>query len=136
MLKAFIALVIIFCINIPSMYYGWYLQWSWFDVALHFLGGFFVAMLLWNFFQKYVGTTKLANLVIVCGLTALVGIFWELAEYTANQTLVEPFYRWFEIRAYFIGDLRDTLFDLAMDISGGAVYYFLHLLRRRNSHQV
>lgn len=136
MIKSFIALVTIFCINLPSMYYGWYLKWPWFDTALHFFGGLFVAMFLWNYFKKYSGTNIFANLVFVTGITALVGIFWEFTEYAANQTLVDPFYRWFQIRAYFIGDLRDTLIDLGMDSLGAVVYYALHLLRRGNSHQV
>lgn len=134
MLKAFIALVIIFCVNIPSMYYGWYLDLPWFDFVLHFSGGFFMAMFLWNYFRQYVGNNKLANLVIVAGLTALVGVLWEFAEYTANQTLVDPIYHWFQIKAYFIGDLNDTLIDLFMDIAGALIYYGLHLLRSRKSH--
>ena len=76
------------------------------------------------------------NLIVIVGATILVGVLWEFGEYIANQTLIDYFYQKFQLHVYFMGDLRDTVGDLAMDISGAIVFYFLHLLWGRESHQV
>lgn len=110
--------------NIPSLYYSLYIHWWWFDTAQHFLGGFFVAMFMYYYLKSHLLDGNLIkNVLIVTGATVLIGVVWEFAEYIANQTLIEPFYRWFEIRAYFMGDLQDTVKDLAMDTLGALVLY-------------
>ncbi|OGM96280.1 MAG: hypothetical protein A3B86_04015 [Candidatus Yanofskybacteria bacterium RIFCSPHIGHO2_02_FULL_38_22b] len=126
MRKAFIALVAVFLINIPSLYYGWYLKWDWIDVILHFAGGFFVAMFMADYLKdRLVSGQWIKNYLIVVGATIFVGVVWEFAEFIANQTLIEPFYRWFGVKAYFMGDLADTMYDLLMDIFGALVYLSL-----------
>ena len=135
MRTAFIALVTVFTVDAVGLYFGWYLDYFWFDMTLHFLGGLFIAMLMADYLKEYVSTgSKLKNALIVLGVTAFVGVVWEFAEYVANQTLTEPVYKYFKVRVYFIGDLDDTINDLAMDILGAAAFYFLHLLRRGKSH--
>lgn len=134
MLKAFIVLVFIFLINIPSIYYDWYITWPWFDMVLHFSGGFFMAMFMWHWLKGYLGKNWFKNIIILSGVVALVGISWEFLEYFGNQFLVEPIYEAFELRVYFIGDLNDTLIDLFLDTSGAIIYFILHTLRRRKSH--
>ena len=136
MKKAFIALVIIFGINIFSLYYGWYLEWDWFDITMHYLGGFFVAMFMAAYLKdRLVPKTDTKNILIVVGATLFIGVIWEFAEFIANQVLIEPFYRWFGIRTYFMGDLKDTINDLLMDMLGALTFIFLHFLWRRNSHK-
>lgn len=136
MKKAFIALVIIFLINASSFYYDWYLRFFWFDMTLHFLGGFFVAMFMAHYLEDYLGESKLKNLLIVIGATMLVGVVWEFAEYIASVALIGPLYNYFEIHFYFMGDLDDTVNDLAMDILGAIIFSSLHLLGRGKAHQV
>ena len=91
----------------------------------HFLGGFFMAMLM----AHYLGSifelritdyelTTLKRYLIIVGAVSFIGVVWEFAEYLAGQTLIEPIYEHFKIRAYFIGDLDDTINDLLMDIIG------------------
>jgi len=99
------------------MYYGFYNFW-WFDMSLHFLGGFFVAMLFGAYFANTKFSSKRERWLAVVGATIFIGVVWEFAEYTAAQTLVEPLYNNFGIRAYFIGDLDDTIKDLLMDMTG------------------
>lgn len=131
MKKAFIALIIILSSNILSLRYGWYLRWDWFDIILHSLGGFFVAMFMASYLKdRLVSRINIKNILIVVGATLFVGVTWEFAEYIANQILIEPFYRWFGIRAYFIGDLQDTINDLLMDMLGALAFTFLNLIRR------
>src|SRR3990167_5610199 len=115
MKTAIFFLTIIFLTNFVWMYYGFYDFW-WFDTVHHFLGGFFVAMLMVHYLADIKTKSKLKNYLIITGAVILIGVAWEFAEYIANQTLVEPIYNSFGIKAYFIGDLDDTLNDLLMDI--------------------
>src|SRR3989344_905446 len=123
MKRALIFLTIIFFSNLAGMYFGMY-STQWFDMIHHFLGGFFVAMLMVRYLKitelritNYELTT-LKRYLIVIGAVSFIGVVWEFAEYAAAQTLIEPLYNNFGIRAYFIGDLNDTLKDLLMDIAG------------------
>jgi uncharacterized membrane protein YjdF len=134
MKRAFLALVAIFAVNAVGLYYGWYLEHFWFDMLLHFLGGFFIAMLMAGYLKEHFGGSKLKNILVILGATAFIGVIWEFTEYIANQTLTEPTYKYFGIRAYFMGDLDDTVNDLMMDILGGTLLSSLHLLRRRDTH--
>lgn len=117
MRRAIFFLTIIFLTNIAGMYFGFYDYW-WFDVILHFLGGFFIAMLMAHYLADIKTRSKLKNYLIIVGAVSLIGVTWEFAEYIANQTLTEPLYNNFGVRTYFIGDLDDTLNDLLMDILG------------------
>lgn len=117
MRRAIIFLTIIFLANFVGMYYGFYGYW-WFDMSLHFLGGFFMAMLMVHYLTAAKTQSKLKNYLILVGAVSFIGIIWEFAEYLANQTLVEPLYNNFGISSYFIGDLDDTINDLLMDILG------------------
>jgi hypothetical protein len=96
----------------------------------HFLGGFFVAMLMWHYLK--ITELRISNFelnilkkyLILAGAVSFVGIVWEFAEYSASQTLIEPIYNKFGIRAYFIGNLDDTINDLLMDIVGALAFIF------------
>jgi len=85
--------------------------------------------------DRLVPKTDTKNILIVVGATLFIGVIWEFAEFIANQVLIEPFYRWFGIRTYFMGDLKDTINDLLMDMLGALTFIFLHFLWRRNSHK-
>lgn len=141
MRTASIALLAVFLINIPSLYYGWYLKWGWVDVTLHFAGGFFVAMFMANYLKieelriSNYELSKIKKYLIIVGVTIFVGVIWEFAEFIANQTLIDPFYRWFGVKAYFMGDLSDTVNDLAMDTLGALVFSFLFNRKKLNSLQ-
>lgn len=123
MKKAIYILTIIFFSNLIGMYYGMYQTW-WFDMIHHFLGGFFVAMLMVNYLK--IKELRISNLelgllkkyLIILGAVSFIGVVWEFTEYLASQTLIEPLYDNFGIRAYFIGDLDDTMNDLLMDVVG------------------
>lgn len=135
MKTAFFSLMGIFAINAVGLYYGWYLDFFWFDMALHFLGGFFIAMMLASYLREHLfDHAGLKDTLIILGAVAFIGVVWEFSEYIASQTLTEPAYRYFGIRAYFMGDLDDTMNDLAMDIIGGTMFALLHLFRSGKAH--
>ena len=111
--------MILIIIDIPSIYYGWYLYWSWVDIFLHFAGGFFVALFMADYLKNHFLAGKLIqNILIIVGATVFIGVIWEFAEHLANQTLIEPAQKYLDVNAYFMGDLQDTVLDLLMDILG------------------
>jgi hypothetical protein len=135
--NAIIWLTLLMATNLPSLYFGLYLKFDWVDTFQHFLGGFFVAMLMTGYLKDHFLSGKtIQNILIVTGATIFIGVVWEFAEYIANQTLIEPFQRWFGIKAYFMGDLRDTMLDLLMDTLGSLSLIGSHLLWRSYSHKV
>lgn len=139
MKKSLTALIVIFFVNILSLYYGWYLDYSWSDQILHFWGGFFVA----SFFSAYLkdnlrSDTKIKNTLIITGAAAFIGVLWEFSEFLASSYLSPYIYHAYGIKTYFIGDLEDTLNDLLMDILGACFFVgtILHPLGRRKTHKV
>jgi uncharacterized membrane protein YjdF len=137
MRNAFIALVIIFFVNVLGLYYGWYHDFFWFDMTLHFFGGFFMAMLMANYLDEYfVNKNLIKNVLIIVGTTTLIGVVWEFSEYTANIVISPMIYKWFAVKTYFMGDLDDTVSDLLMDVFGSLAFSLLHSLRRRKTHQI
>lgn len=87
-------------------------------MSAHFLGGFFMAAFMWQYLGDSLPKDKLKNVLVMVGVVSFIGVVWEFAEYIANQTLIEPLYKYFQIKAYFMGDLGDTMNDLLMDILG------------------
>ena len=125
MKRAIIFLTAIFSMNIAGMYFRFYEYW-WFDMlALHFLGGFFMAMLMFYYLADVKPPSKLKSYLVIVGAVSFIGVVWEFAEYLANQTLIEPIYEHFKVRAYFIGDLDDTINDLLMDVVGAITFLLL-----------
>lgn len=91
-----------------------------------------MAMLMANYLKDHLlPREKIKTLLIIVGATVFMGVVWEFSEYIANQTLIEPLYKYFGVKGYFIGDLEDTLSDLLMDILG-AIGFVLFFLNRKN----
>lgn len=132
MQKAFIFLVIIFLVNAVGMYFGFYMKFWWFDMSLHFLGGFFMAMFMAHYLMDVKMPSKLKGFLIIGSTVTLIGVLWEFAEYLASQTLIEPLYRTFGIKTYFIGDLEDTMSDLLMDMIGAFSWLTIYKSRAKS----
>ncbi len=134
MKKAIIFLSIILTANIVSLFYSWYIKWWWFDISSHLLGGFFVAMLFREYLKDHLLKNKaLQNTLILVGATVFIGVMWEFSEYIANQTLIDLVYRKFQIHAYFMGDLDDTVKDLVNDTLGGLTSSLIFLKSLKKS---
>ena len=134
MKKSIIFLVILLLTNVPSLYYSLYLTFSWFDTIQHLMGGFLIAMLFSEYLKENFRENKpIHNILIVVGSTIFIGVVWEFLEYIANQTLIDPLYRKFQIRAYFMGDLEDTIKDMANDIIGGLIASLIFIRRPKKS---
>lgn len=119
---------------------GWFDLYDYlpnFDKMLHFLGGLTVAWLIWAITHRplaRVGRWISAGFVV--GLTTVIGVIWEFAEYYSG-------YLWGQwagragrlIYLYFHGGgLADTLADLAFDITGALVFVIL-VISRGSRHQ-
>lgn len=121
MKRAIYILTIILFSNLVGMYFGMYSYW-WFDMVHHFLGGFFVAMLMWHYLKDSLPQNNLKKTLVIVSTVTFIGVVWEFTEYIAGQTLIEPMYKYFQIKAYFIGNLDDTINDLLMDILGATAW--------------
>src|SRR3989344_2843824 len=108
MKRAIFFLTLVLLINfIAGMYYDFYEYW-WFDVILHFLGGFFVAMLMVHYLKitelriTNYELTAIKGYLIIVGAVSFIGVVWEFAEYLASLTLIESFYNNFGVKTSFI----------------------------------
>jgi hypothetical protein len=101
---------------------------GWTDPFLHFLGGVSIAWLTWRgyLFLKaraaLPGLPRWALFLACVSVTALVGVLWEFYEYAVFIWL-DPTY---DIR------LPDTMSDLLLDLSGGALLAGIALVRSRS----
>lgn len=107
----------------------------WFDMVLHFLGGLGVYLIVSSYFQN--GLAKLSwfnRTILLVGVTALIGVIWEFAEYSFTAIPAILPLPWDGLS--FIGDLPDTLSDLSLDILGGLFGCILHFFGQRQSKQL
>ncbi len=109
-----------------------FFRFGWFDTSLHFLGGLGVYFIVFQYFQAdLAGCPWLKRTILLVGMTALIGIIWELAEYSATVIPAIISLPWDGLS--FIGDLPDTLADLSLDILGALSGSVLHFFRQRQA---
>ena len=112
-------------VHLVAVVIGLYWIWQWFDVPMHFAGGFAVGMLGLSIWQRGVVGLKaekqlqwwLAPMFIV-GFVSFIGIGWEIYEFFMDSFFnaqINAVYQF--VRQPSIGD---TIFDLVFDIFGGA----------------
>lgn len=112
---------------------GLYRSMAWVDMPVHFLAGVFSAAIFYWFFQRFPSHFDTSRhfwvtLMMVLGWAALVGVFWEFAEFLYD----------FLIARYGLGlntlqfGLRDTLGDLVCDLLGALSLAIFVKLRYHN----
>lgn len=101
-----------------------------FDKLMHFSGGIAAAWFLAVWLgHGLTGLGKLKSFVVIMGCVALIGVVWEFAEFLANHLAADfPIFT----RFFYGGDLKDTLSDIAMDITGAFLFYFSYSHRKIN----
>ena len=111
-----------------------FFRFGWFDVSLHFLGGLGVYLILSQYFGKdFAGLPWLRRTIALVGISVLVGVIWEFAEYSFTAIPAVFSLPWDGLS--FIGDLPDTLADLSLDILGalfGSIISFLSSKMKRD----
>jgi hypothetical protein len=113
-----VLVVAIAVINAVAVQYSWYFYHWWLDMPMHFLGGLWVALAtLWIVYHS--GRISVSDeyrdadraLMIALIATGVVGILWEIFEFSVDTVLVvAPTY-----------DVADTLSDLAFDMAGALI---------------
>ncbi|MEK7113605.1 MAG: hypothetical protein AAB873_02130 [Patescibacteria group bacterium] len=103
----------IFLVNLMAMQFHWYSSMWYFDIIMHFMGGFWVGLFaFWLFKLENVSRSSIAKVII---FVLSVGLLWEVFEIVVNELTAEnPL------------DVVDIISDLIFDTAGGlvSVYYF------------
>jgi hypothetical protein len=115
-------ILFIFAINYMAMKFFWYSMVWWFDMPMHFLGGFWLgltALWVYLFYRASPGMVSARKMLIV-GLCAvlIIGMGWEVFEIGIDRFIT-----------YSVFNPLDTASDLFFDLAGGATA-ILYLLRR------
>ncbi len=121
--KPFLAgLIVLFLGSFVVTFFNLYDTFPYIDKVFHVTGGFIVAWFFDRFWSEKLNVFhKLEHLVVLVAITALVGFFWEIAEFS---TSIPPFVDNILLRHYFYGgSLVDTLGDLTADIFGAVLFY-------------
>lgn len=112
--RAVYLILLIFLLNSMANWFYWYSTIWYFDMIMHFLGGFWLGLSFFLFFGSPELSLKLVGKVVVWVL--VIGIGWELFELLFyNQIAQNPF------------NMADTFSDIFFDLAGGlsATLYFL-----------
>ena len=136
---AAMAVAVVFLIGtVFSGQWEWYLRYPHFDKVMHVAGGFVIAWFLAHLLASDAGRASRWGAVgLLVGLTAIVGIAWEAAEFLSNAWFAgqESGWRALVYQYFHGGDLRDTLLDLTADMAGALALCALYLpiLRRQKN---
>lgn len=121
--------IAIFILNFLANKFYWYYSIWWFDMPMHFVGGFWLGMVFFWFF-KVRRLNLSVNLTFLTRLVAwvlFIGVAWELFEYFFINYMAQNNF-----------DLIDTSSDLFFDLFGGitAVAFLLKRDVLINSNKV
>jgi len=111
----FFLIFLLFFLNSAAMYFSWYWTLPWFDIPMHFLGGFW-AFLFLNYLYLFTPLGKIASpaIFLVSGLI-FIGLAWEIFEFVFDR-----------IGELGVITIRDSIKDLIFDfLGGGAAYFYL-----------
>lgn len=113
----------IFFINIIAHKFYWYSSVSYFDMIMHFMGGFFLLLAIAYVFPPKDNHSRTKSLVFLLSGVLIIGIAWEIFEYIFNNFLGGQAF-----------DILDTLSDLFFDMLGSflATFYFLRRIMINN----
>ena len=108
----------IFAVNYAAMKFYWYFSIWYFDMPMHFLGGFWLGLaLIWLFSVKELSFKIIFKIILG---VFFIGILWELFEISIDKTITQnPF------------NILDTISDMCFDLAGGAlsiIYFFKRIV--------
>ncbi|MCE9585510.1 hypothetical protein K8Q94_02735 [Candidatus Nomurabacteria bacterium] len=106
----------IFILNFLANKLYWYSSIWYFDMIMHFLGGFWLSLaLIWVFKVKEISLKIVTRLLLG---VLLIGVGWEVFEVLVNNLLAQnPFYA------------LDTFSDICFDLAGGSTA-ILYVIKR------
>jgi hypothetical protein len=114
--------IVIFIAHFGAVLNSWYWTFPWYDMPMHFLGGFWVAVVFAYLNLKFgFGIFKekkfLLNLILIISFVALIGVFWEFFEFFSDF-----FQNSMDISKMAQLGTADTMGDLFFDLLGGTVF--------------
>jgi len=123
-----IFIYVIFSLDMLATQYFLYWRFWWFDIMMHFLGGFWISLTAYYlfYFSGYLNRISKKFSVFTLSLTTVifVGIFWEIFEYVTKVSVAQSNY------------LLDTYLDLFMDVFGWLASYFVLLKINNKNNEV
>lgn len=112
-------IVVIFLANAIANKFYWYSSVWYFDIIMHFFGGFWLGILALYFFRPQ--ALSLRFILRALALVLLVGVGWEIFEAFMDKTVSQnPL------------NILDTTSDIFFDAAGGAiaVFYYMRKIMR------
>ena len=126
LIKRLIFLILfIFIMSFIADRFYWYFSIWYFDMFMHFIGGFWIGLVSFYLFFTFnknsfldfnALTLKFVLKILVCVL--LIGICWEVFEILVNSVTIQDSFNYL-----------DTFSDILFDLSGGA-FATLYLMKR------
>jgi predicted membrane protein len=106
----------IFSLNFIANKLYWYSSIWWFDILMHFLGGFWLGLFFIWYLYKDLDKKELSkdNLIKLILGVLFVGFGWEIYEIIVNDLWAKNTF-----------DLFDTSSDMVFDITGGLLAYYI-----------
>jgi len=117
LIRIFFTAFFIFFLHFLATKFHWYFSIWWFDILVHFLGGFLIGLILvLLFYPKFFSFTNFFK--IFFGFI-VIGIGWEIFEILVDQFITQNSF-----------NFLDTLSDLFVGLGGAtiALFYFLKKL--------
>lgn len=125
--RTLLPLVVLFAAHLCAWRAGAYDSFPRLDVAMHLLGGFFVAgvfgwSLDWFAVRGWIGPVddRVAKATVLC-LVTIVAVAWEFLEFGLDCLFATRYQH----------GLGDTLRDIALGMAGGAAWLLLRAWTRR-----
>ena len=108
-------ILFIFSAHFLANKFYWYVSIWWFDMPMHFFGGFWIGLAALYFFG-YKKEDSINFILKILLSVLIVGIGWEVYEILVNTLMAENLFNYL-----------DTISDISFDLSGGlfAILYFL-----------
>lgn len=102
------SVILLFLVNFWATKFHWYFSVWYFDMPMHFWGGFSVGlMVVWLFLKRNI-VFSVKSILWLLFLVFVVGFLWEIFEVIFNNMIAGTSF-----------DLLDTISDLFFDLLGG-----------------
>lgn len=113
--------------------YSLYDIWQPYDLILHFISGVLLAAFAVYIMERnnLKNMTWLTRILFILGFAALMGVLWEIWEYSTDMLLDLNSQRYAAVDGVLYSGqyaLRDTMHDLIADVSGAVIFTFFHFL--------
>lgn len=120
-------ILFIFIVNFLANKFYWYSSIWYFDMIMHFLGGFWLGLVFLYFFSHKFSPHSFNFFLKLIIFVLFVGIGWEIFELLVDKTITQNSF-----------NILDTSSDIFFDLTGGliSIYYFTKKIMFSSKNQV